>query len=128
MDTDNPNQKVDYEDESVYKDCHRLRVFGAHARYDRSALEFTLPSSTRTCASDISHLDASYYHRQLVEVDEKSGSGEAVDDDDDDEDDDDNSLNDGNEVISLDSDDEDDDALVSTEDEDDSGLLGSEDE
>lgn len=127
MDTDNPNQKVDYEDESVYKDCHRLRVFGAHARYDRSALEFTLPSSTRTCASDISHLDASYYHRQLVEVDEKSGSGEAVDDDDDDEDDD-NSLNDGNEVISLDSDDEDDDALVSTEDEDDSGLLGSEDE
>ena len=108
MDTDNLNQKVDYKDESDYKDYHRLRVFGAFARYDWSALDFTLPLSTRICASDIPHLDASFYHRQLIEDDEESGSGEAVDNDDD------NSLNDGNEVISLDSDDE----VVSTKDED----------
>ena len=132
MDTNNPTQKVEYEDESDHKDYHRLWVFGALARYDWSTLQFTLPSSTRACASDISHLDASYYHRQVVEDDEESGSREAVDNDDDDEDeddeDDDNSLNDGNEVLSLDSEDEDDDGLVSTEDEDESGLLGSEDE
>jgi hypothetical protein len=120
MDTDNPNQKVEYEDESDYKDYHRLWVFGALARYDWSALEFTIPFLIRARASDISHLDASYYQCQLVENDEEGGSGDAVDDEYNDyyeDEDDDTGLDSENEVVVFDSDDdEDDEDVPSTED------------
>ena len=123
-DLKNPEPKVGYMEVTDWDDCHRLWLFGALAKYDWSGFGFSLPSPVRVRASDISHLDASYYPLQSVENDGKSGLGETVDDDDEN----DTGLDDGNEVISSDGDDEDGEGQVSTEDEDGSGLLGSEDE
>ena len=119
-----PEQKVGYMEETDWDDCHRLWLFGAFAKYDWSGFEFSLPWPVRARASDICHLDASYYPLQSVEDDGKSGLGETVDDDEKN----DTGLDDGNEVISRDGDDEDGEGLVSIEDEDGSGLLGFEDE
>lgn len=113
IDLKNPEPKVEYMEETDWDYCHRLWLFGALAKYDWSGFGFSLPSSVRARASDISPLDASYYPLQSVEDDGKSGLGETVDDDDDN----DTGLDDGNEVMSSDGD-----------DEDGSGLLGSEDE
>ena len=123
-DLKSPEPKVGYMEETDWDDCHRLWLFGALAKYDWSGFEFSLPSPVGACASDITHLDASYYPLQSVEDDGESGLEEKVDDDDDN----DAGLDDGNEFISSHSDDEDGEGLVSTEDEDGSGMLGSEDE
>ena len=122
--TPNPDGKVGYMHESDYKDRHQLWVFGALAKYDWSGFEFELPSPGRAHGSDSSHLDASYYQRQLVEDDEESRVEETTDDDG--EDDEDSGLDGENEVAVSGIDDEGDGGELSTEDEGEEGEEGEE--
>lgn len=122
--TPNPDGKVGYMQESDYKDRHQLWVFGALAKYDWSGFEFKLPSPGRAHGTDSSHLDASYYQRQLVEDDGESESAETAEDND--EDDEDTGLDGGNEAAVSDSDDGDDEGVLSTGDEDEEGEEGEE--
>lgn len=127
--TPTPSGKVGYMHESDYKDRHQLWVFGALAKYDWSGFEFKLPSPARARGSEVSHLDASYYQRELVGDDRESASGETAEDEG--EDDEDDGLDGGNEAVVSDSDDGDDGGVISSEDEDEGGkegLLDTEDE